>query len=606
MSKFLEYILTLKDKISDPLKKVTGVSSDTFNNTKKLTDQVNKLDGSFSKAATGGLTRFNIALGNLYAQGIAKFGGVINEFFSGSVDGYIKREQDIVGLTTFLGDNAKNVYAQIEKDAAATPFGLDALLSANRGLISTGMNADAARQDVLNLSNAVAAVGGNDAVLERMGANLQQIKNIGSATAMDIKQFGFAGINIYALLAKATGKSVDQVKDMTVSYGQLSKALEMANQKGGLYYGASEKQSKTMGGLLSTLRDGFKKFMADTGEAMQPFMEKGIQYIQRFVDATPKILSVLKPIIESVGNIFFYLIDVIGYVIGFFQGWYNKIKEGNWFVLLLTAGIMGIVGAMIIMRSMTLAITAVTLLWEGAQWLINAAMYANPIGIIIALIIAFAAVIAYIIYRYNGWGDAWKNLVNYLSYSWKGFKESFYLIWLYVQDGFLSGVELMQKAWYKFKSLWDEDGANAGLKKLDEQANERAKQIAESKGKLAEYTIMAADSWNKIGLKDNGKGIKDFGNDIKEKLGIAKPSLNGQPVNTNFSSTSGKDASGKSKSETVATGGTKNTTIHINIGKQIERLEVVSNNIKEGAEKIRDIIVDEMSRAIAMSQAIAE
>lgn len=69
----------------------------------------------------------------------------------------------------------------------------------------------------------------------------------------------------------------------------------------------------------------------------------------------------------------------------------------------------------------------------------------------------------------------------------------------------------------------------------------------------------------------------------------------------------GQDNGKRSKAnESVATGGTKNTTIHITIGKQIESLQVVSNNIREGAEKIRDIIVDEMTRALAMSQAMVE
>lgn len=59
-------------------------------------------------------------------------------------------------------------------------------------------------------------------------------------------------------------------------------------------------------------------------------------------------------------------------------------------------------------------------------------------------------------------------------------------------------------------------------------------------------------------------------------------------------------------SDAVATGGTKNTTIHISIGKQIEQLTVLSNNIQEGAQKIRDIIIDEMTRALAMSQSLAD
>lgn len=58
--------------------------------------------------------------------------------------------------------------------------------------------------------------------------------------------------------------------------------------------------------------------------------------------------------------------------------------------------------------------------------------------------------------------------------------------------------------------------------------------------------------------------------------------------------------------EAVATGGTRNTTIHITIGKQIETLTVQQlGSSKESAEDIRNIIVDEMTRAIQMSQSLA-
>jgi tape measure domain-containing protein len=605
MSKFLEYVLSLKDKITEPLRRVSANSSAAGTNVNNLQHNVQQLNTTLHATASGGLTRFNIAMGNLISQGITKLGSIAKDFISGAASGTIQRERDIIGLTTFLGDNAKRVYDVIEKDAAVTPFGLESLLSVNRALISTGMNADKARQDALNLANAVAAVGGSDDVLSRMGANMQQIANTGKASAMDIKQFAFAGINIYSLLSKATGKSVKDVHEMEVSYELLATALEKAGQKGGLYFGASEKQSKTMGGMLSTLRDGFKKFMADAGEFMRPFMEKGMAYLQRFIDNAPKILSALQPVINAFGKMFFFIIDAIGGVINVFGWWYKKIQEFNPVIIFFSSLIIYVAGYMAAMAVGAKLITLWTALWEGAQWLLNAALTANPIGIVIGLVVAFAAVIGYVIYRYNGWGAAWKNLTSFLGASWQGFKEVFNLIWLKVQHDFMSGIEFMQKGWYKFKSLWDEDGANAGLASLNDQANERVKEMAASQGKIGEYAKIAAESWNKIGLKDSGKGFSDIKNDIKNKLGLTPTASS---VNTKFSGTGTDGAGGRSKksNEAVATGGTKNTTIHIQIKEQVGKLTVMANNITEGAEKIRDIIVDEMTRAIGMAQAIAD
>lgn len=606
MAKFLEYVLSLKDKMSDSLKKVGATSTGANAEIAKLQKKVNDLDSAFSRASTGGVSKFNIAMGNLIAQGVTRLGQMTSDFISGSANAAIRREQDIVGLTTFLGANAEKVYAAIEGDAAATPFGLESLLSVNKSLISTGMNADKARQDTLNLSNAVAAVGGSDDVLARMGANMQQIANTGKASAMDIKQFAFAGINIYSLLSKATGKSVAEVQKMDVSYELLSTSLAKAAAAGGLYAGASERQSKTMGGLISTVKDGFNKFMADTGDRMKPFLQKLIGYFQKFVAYTPQILDAITPIIKAVGNLFSWLIGIIKSVVHFFQSWWQKIQEGSPVIIALTALVVGIAAAIGIYYGLILLVTAAMGAWNLIQAILNATMLASPITWIVGLVIGFIALIGYIIYRYKGWGEAWKNLVAYLNYSWQGFKESFHFMWLKVVDVFMTGIEAMMRAWYKFKSLWDEDGANAGLSKLDDQATERARNLAASKGKLAEFDKMAAESFNKIGLTDTGKGIKEMVKDTKDKLGIAPASQPG--VTTKFPGTGGGGGgkAGAKSNEAVATGGTKNTTIHIQIGKQVETINLLTNNLKEGAEKIRDIIVDEMTRAIAMSQAIAE
>ena len=55
----------------------------------------------------------------------------------------------------------------------------------------------------------IATGGGNDE-LTRMASNLQQIKNAGKATAMDIRQFAYAGIDVYGILADYLGKTTEE------------------------------------------------------------------------------------------------------------------------------------------------------------------------------------------------------------------------------------------------------------------------------------------------------------------------------------------------------------------------------------------------------------
>ena len=150
---------------------------------------------------------------------------------------------------------AQEAMQAIQEDAARTPFDVASLTQANQLLISAGENAAYSRKVINALGDAVSATGGGNAELSRMAANLQQIANVGKAATIDIKQFAYAGINIYQILADYTGKSVQEVQSMTISYDLLSQALIAASEEGGRYYNAMDTQSQTMNGRISTLKD---------------------------------------------------------------------------------------------------------------------------------------------------------------------------------------------------------------------------------------------------------------------------------------------------------------------------------------------------------------
>lgn len=166
-------------------------------------------------------------------------------------------EKYTTGFTNMLGsaEAANEAIKAIQEDAARTPFDVASLTQANQLLISAGENAGYSRKVIMALGDAVSAAGGGNAELSRMAANLQQIANVGKASAIDIKQFAYAGINIYQVLADYTGKSVQDVQSMTVSYDLLSEALIAASEEGGRYYNAMDTQSQTMNGRVSTLKD---------------------------------------------------------------------------------------------------------------------------------------------------------------------------------------------------------------------------------------------------------------------------------------------------------------------------------------------------------------
>ena len=213
-----------------------------------------------SKSLAGAIAQGTIMAG-LFSKLSSAALAAAKSFIQSGIDYNAQIESYTVGFTNMLGsaEAAQQAMAKIQEDAARTPFNVEALTQANQLLISAGENAGYSEKVILALGNAVNAAGGGNAELSRMAQNLQQIANVGNAASIDIKQFAYAGINIYQVLADYTGKSVQEVQNMTISYDLLSQALIAASEEGGRYYGAMETQSQTMNGRMSTLQDNVKQ-----------------------------------------------------------------------------------------------------------------------------------------------------------------------------------------------------------------------------------------------------------------------------------------------------------------------------------------------------------
>ena len=218
------------------------------------TDDIARKTARWSALANGAISAIGSAVGAA-ANGI-------KALIQNGIEYNAQMQTYTTAFTTALGDQEK-AYAAIEKirkDAAETPFGMSELVQANQFLISIGESAESARETILALTDAVSATGGGADELVRMAQNLQQVKNAGQATAMDLRQFAYAGIDIYGIIADYTGQTTEEVKNMNVSYDLLNKALVAASKEGGKYFGANIAQSKTFNGQISTLKDNFAEF----------------------------------------------------------------------------------------------------------------------------------------------------------------------------------------------------------------------------------------------------------------------------------------------------------------------------------------------------------
>nr|DAF46147.1 MAG TPA: tail tape measure protein [Caudovirales sp. ctqkh10] len=231
--------------------------------TQSAANSLNRSANTAGSGVSGMASQFAAAsakatvLANMLTSLGTKAVGLAKGFVEMGISYNAQIEKYTTGFTNMLGSAqaAQEAMQAIQEDAARTPFDVASLTQANQLLISAGENAEYSRKVINALGDAVSATGGGNAELSRMAANLQQIANVGKAAAIDIKQFAYAGINIYQILADYTGKSVQEVQNMTISYDLLSQALIAASEEGGRYYNAMDTQSQTMNGRISTLKD---------------------------------------------------------------------------------------------------------------------------------------------------------------------------------------------------------------------------------------------------------------------------------------------------------------------------------------------------------------
>jgi tape measure domain-containing protein len=280
----IEITAELKDLLTGQLKNIQNEAAKLDNTLKNLGD-----GGAIGgKAANTQRSMMGSVLGaNLLTQGIGMATGAIKDFAASSVDAYMKNEMYEARLTTLLHgrEQALSALSQITKDAALTPFDKQSLVQGNSMLIGAGESASGARKSIMDLGNAIAATGGGSDELSRMSVNLAQIKSIGKASALDVKQFMYANIPIYDMLSKSMGKNIKEIKEMDISYKDLTKALSDARQEGGMFYQGLENANQTLSGQVSNLGDSWEQLKVSMAGSQSGILKNTVSWVNSMVSA---------------------------------------------------------------------------------------------------------------------------------------------------------------------------------------------------------------------------------------------------------------------------------------------------------------------------------
>ncbi len=166
-----------------------------------------------------------------------------------------------IGLETLLGsaEAADATMKRIKEEAKRTPFELPGLSKGVQLLASVTKDGDKAIDIILDVGEGLAAMGKGQSELDRIMVNLQQIAALGRASSLDIKQFAFAGIPIYEMLAEKTGLAGEALGDFITSGGVtfdlLTEMFDEANDEGGRFFNAYIDQTGSLNQVWSNFKD---------------------------------------------------------------------------------------------------------------------------------------------------------------------------------------------------------------------------------------------------------------------------------------------------------------------------------------------------------------
>ena len=501
-------------------------------------------------------------------------------------------EQTSVAFTTLVGseEKAAGILKEINDFAAKTPYGNLDLTDNAKTMLNFGVQADKVNGYLRQLGDIAA---GDKNKLGSLSLVFGQVASAGKMSGQDLLQFINAGFNPLKELEKMTGKTYAELQDMMskgqIGFDAVAAAINHATSEGGAFAGMSDKLSQTVSGKFSTLVGNVQQAAVDMFNEIKPIVN----------DIMDLFLAIVPPIASAIRGIF----SIIAGVIGFIVNWKTELG--------LLAGVVAVgtiafnahaiaIGAVAAIQGV---VTIATNAWTSAQWLLNAALNANPIGIVITVIAALVAAVVYCWNKFAGFRAFILTMWNTM----KGFGN---IIKEYVIDRLktlLSGIGKIGEAFAKlfngdFKGAWS--SAVDGVKDITgitsaEKALKSTKQLAG--GVAAEYEKNYRIESQKQQQKDT-----------KKEAAIATPGTKGSSEEVVFNAASGgksgkggkgnsgKGGKGNKTAEALATGGTRNTSITMNISKFFDNIYVTMADRTDTAELER-IVLQSMNRALAIA-----
>jgi len=333
------------------------------------------------------------AVGSLAGGLLAAAGQKVLEFVSGSVDAFARLEDETSVTQVTFGEAGGSV--QRFAHPAATSFGLSksAALEASNTFGTFGKAVGLTGQPLADFSTQMTGLAGDMASFAGTTPD-EAVTALGAAFRGEydpIERFGVL-INKEMVNQKALQMGLAATSSEITKGDEIIATRALIMEQTGQAQGDFARTS-------DSVANSQKRMAAETENAQAALGEK----------LAPAFLAMLTVLNQAVTGVTGFL-DVVGRIAGVVYQWRDAVTAVLVVIGILNAQTIAFNVAAAITVGRIIAVNAATQAWTAIQWLLNAALTANPIGLVIA---AVAALVAGIVIAYNH-SETFRNAVDAL------------------------------------------------------------------------------------------------------------------------------------------------------------------------------------------------
>lgn len=557
MSNILEYIIKIKDQFTPGLLSIKQHAGKAFEGVSQSAKDADKSVGSLYSTILklGGATAIVAGLKDAMQQA-AKMEGVVTAINFATND-------KSGGAVSFVKEEAN----RLGLDAQSALAGYKSLAG---GLRSFNMTANQQQNIFTGVSEAVTAMQLSAQDSEGVFLALSQIASKGTVAAEELRgQIGERIPGAFSIAAKSMGVTEQALNDMLKDGAIASKDFlpRFAQELHDTFGGAAVEASRSATANFARLQNSLLYLRVEIGQ---------------------KLLPVVIPFITN------YLIPAVD--------WVSKNIDVISTLVVTVSSVIGVVK-----------------IWTTVQWILNSALWANPIGVVIAAIVALIGIIIHVIKYKEQWIAKLKLLWSVIESFGRTVKLIFQDIWegvkYWLDKAILKVFEFADIAGQKIANVLEAVGrfATFDIAGGMEAWNRDEKSI---------YTnqINALDSAHATSEKNTLAGLKNeiskqvMGTTLLFNTPFASQPKNGDKGSPfHFADDNGASAFGlgddkgskqrsklakaaKPTADSITGGGSRN--VYINLGKFMENFNINTTNMKAGADETQRVFEDMFLRLL--------